>query len=110
MGRSLLLNGASSFRQYHGAVRASLFHLSDIAGLHLLTPRLQILWQETSTTLVKATGGDRFLSYYGQVPEFLLQGWFTISAITLSIDHADSEAIGQLFAYLALISLVSIRC
>mmetsp|Transcript_26686 Transcript_26686/g.46219 ORF Transcript_26686/g.46219 Transcript_26686/m.46219 type:complete len:377 (-) Transcript_26686:375-1505(-) len=108
--RSVLLDGASSFRQYHGAVRASLFHLSDIAGLHLLTPRLQQLWQATSTPLVQATGGDRFLSYYGRIPEHLLQGWFSISAIALSINHADSEAIGQLLAYLALISVVSIKC
>merc|ERR1719506_2621133 len=70
---------------------ARLYHLSDVAGLHVIRESLKQVWQDAGGA--DATG-DRYHSYLSRVPELIFQGWFSVTALMLIGDddhHAHSK-------------------
>lgn len=64
-----------------------LYHMCDVAGLHILTPPLQHLWAGTQTSQII---GDRYHAYRARVPELVYQGWFTVSQLACLVSQADT--------------------
>jgi len=97
------LSRASAYpkaENFRALIYAKIFHLSDSAGLYILSKRVHYLWMAVAPAEMAAYGGDRYHSYLSRVPEMVFHGWFAVTSLTYTIDGSSDAVFAVLFSIL----------